>query len=588
MNNNCVYFDFYSKRIGFYFNEKEKIGTLFGCFLSVLYILFSLALFENHIYYTIKRVNVKVYDSTVYSRDIIPYININPSLINFAFGLEDPLTKNRFIDETIYSPKIYFYEKTKIDGGYNITETKELEYEICQKANFGIDYENILDNNELNSSYCLKNYNISLTGGYNYNRMSYITINIYPCKNTTENNNTCKPQNVIDSYLNGGFISLLAKDIGLNPSNFSYPVIPSLKYLHTAVDKSIYKELNIYYSLTEINTDISFWYEKFKKEQYIQFSKEYATFYFRNEMDHLHNRSEIISINIRLEDKVNIQKRVYRKMNEVFFILGGYVQVLDILFTILTLASNSLNRELQILNGIFNFNLKEKKMTLRIHSIKDFNSLVFKKNLYFPSDKQITNLNTKIPYNSNNNVSKNNLIGCDNDNNSSQVNIFNRKHNSLVIIRESDKENEKNSSVKKQKKSNFSNNKPEKDCDNNNNNNISSNYNNNINNSNNNTNNQNQNQKKKKYIYRVGSFFPKLINNDKNQSNNSILKTFIDQIYFNIFNYYCFKKCSIKRKEIELYDSGLSLYRKRMDIVNVFTLLLFSEKNCLQAEEFYF
>ena len=583
MNNIFVNFDFFSKRISFFFNEKEKIATFFGLILSLLYILIALAFFAIHCYYIIKRVNVKVNDSTTYSKDNIPNININQNLISFAFGLEDPLTNNRFIDKSIYYPKIYFYDKTKINGEYNITETKELEYEICQKANFGVDFENILDENELNNSYCLKDYNISLIGGYNYDRMSYITINIYPCKNASENESMCQPQNVIDSYLNGGFISLLATDIGLSPSNFSFPVMPSLKYLRTTIDQSLYKEFNIYYSITEINTDISFFAEKLKKEKYLQFSKEYETFLFRNEKDY-YNGNEILSITIGLEDKVHIQKRTYSKINEVFFILGGYMHLLYILFTLLAITSNSLIPELKILNSIFNFNLKEKKMTLRIHSIKDFNSIVFKKNLCFPSDKQISNLNTKIPNNNNNNVSKNSLIGCDNDNNSSQVNIFGRRRNSLVIIKENENENEKNSTFKRQSVNHpiyhFNNSKFQKI--NNNNNNNSSSFNNN--NSNNNTNNQN---KKTKYIYRVGSFFPKLLNNSKSQSSNSVFKEFLDQVNFNIFEYYCFKYCSKKRKDIELYDSGLSLYKKRMDIVNVFTLLLFSEKTCLQTEDYY-
>ena len=595
MKNIFVNFDFFSKRISFFFKEKEKIATFFGLILSLLYILFALAFFAIHVYYIIKRVNVKVYDSTTYSKDNIPYININPNLISFAFGLEDPLTNNRFIDKSIYYPKIYFYDKTKINGEYNITEKKELEYEICQKANFGVDFENILEENEINSSYCLKDYNISLIGGYNYDRMSYITINIYPCRNTSENEILCQPQNVIDSYLNGGFISLLAKDIGLSPSNFSFPVMPSLKYLRTAIDQSLYKEFNIYYSITEINTDISFFAEKLKKEKYLQFSKEYETFFFRNENNY-YNDNKILSITIGLEDKIHIQKRSYSKINEVFFILGGYMYLLYTLFTLLALTSNSLIPELKILNGIFNFNLKEKKMTLRIHSIKDFNSIVFKKNLYFPSEKQISNLNTKIPNNNNNNVSKNSLIGCDNnDNNSSQVNIFGRRRNSLVIIKENENENEKNNSFKRQSINqpicHFMNNKFQKikNTNNsssfNNNNKNNNDINNNNNNSNNNTN--NQNQKKNKYIYRVGSFFPKLLNNNKSQSSNSILKEFFDQVHFNMFEYYCFKYCSRKRKDIELYDSGMSLYRKRMDIVNVFSLLLFSEKNCLQAEDYY-
>ena len=52
-------------------------------------------------------------------------------------------------------------------------------------------------------------------------------------------------------------------------------------------------------------------------------------------------------------------------------------------------------------------------------------------------------------------------------------------------------------------------------------------------------------------------------------------------LFFYIFHYYCFG-------DIELYNLGLSVDKKRMDIINVFTLLLFTEKNCLKAEEYYY
>ena len=596
--NHFLNFDIYSKRIGFFFNEKEKIGTFFGLFLSLLYILIFLAFFAIHIFFTIKRVNIRIYDTTVYLKDI-PNINISPNLIYFAFGLEDPKKTYRFIDESIYYPKIFFYEKTKINGDINITEKKELEYEICQKENFGSDYENLLNEDELNNSYCLKNYNLSLTGGYNHNKMSYINIYLYPCINNTENNNHCQPQEIIDSYLKGGYFSILIKDIGLDPKNYTSPVIHTLQKLHTTIDKSIHKEYIIYYAITEIKTDTGLFSEKIKTEKYIQFKNEYELFYFRNESDY-YNDNEIISLEVRLEEKIYMQKRTYRKIYEVFYIIGGYMQFINIIFSLLALLSNSIIPELKILNGIFNFNLKEKKMTLRIHSIKDFNSIVFKKNLYFPSDKQLNNLSIKMPNNNNNNVSKNSLIGCDNDNNSSQVNIFNRKHNSLVIIKENENENEKSSYIVKkplfnQANKQFNGNKIYNNFNSNNNNNNTNNNNTNNNNTNNNitnnnnTNNNNTNNNeniKKKYIYRVGSFFPKLMGNDK-KSNSSILKSYIDQLYFNIFDYYCFRICSNKKKDIEMYNLALSLYRKRMDIINVFTLLFFSEKNCLQTEEIY-
>ena len=39
-----------------------------------------------------------------------------------------------------------------------------------------------------------------------------------------------------------------------------------------------------------------------------------------------------------------------------------------------------------------------------------------------------------------------------------------------------------------------------------------------------------------------------------------------------------------RNKQIELFDLGINLYRKRMDIINVFTILLMSEKIMLKLE----
>ena len=58
-----------------------------------------------------------------------------------------------------------------------------------------------------------------------YEKMSLIKINIYPCVNNTENNNQCKPKDVIDQYLTSTYFSILAQDIGLNPFNYSSPTV---------------------------------------------------------------------------------------------------------------------------------------------------------------------------------------------------------------------------------------------------------------------------------------------------------------------------------------------------------------------------
>ena len=309
---NISNFDKYSNRIGFYFNEKEKIGTFFGFILTILYISFSLILFLIFIINIINHRNLILNNSALYSKDI-PSIDISENLINFAFGLENPKTNKRFIDETIYSPKIIFYRKSKKNGELQLDEANELKYEKCKIEYFGNNYKNIFINNELNNSYCLQNYNLSLIGGINYNKMSYITIKFYPCINSTQNNHHCKPQEIIDSYLNEGYFSFLITDIGIDPSDYDFPVKPSIQNLIFNFDKSIYKDFIIYYGVTKIKTDIGFFLEKIKTEKYVKYVKDVQYSYNRE----YNKNSSICSIVLRLDDKINTFKRSYTKIYDV-------------------------------------------------------------------------------------------------------------------------------------------------------------------------------------------------------------------------------------------------------------------------------
>ena len=75
--------------------------------------------------------------------------------------------------------------------------------------------------------------------------------------------------------------------------------------------------------------------------------------------------------------------------------------------------------------------------------------------------------------------------------------------------------------------------------------------------------------------YRIHSNSSKNVEIDMNEKNN---------ININLFDYYCLGKFCKKSKPIELFDIGVSLYRKRMDIVNVFTILLLIEKIILKID----
>ena len=63
-----------------------------------------------------------------------------------------------------------------------------------------------------------------------------------------------KPKDIIDEYLTSTYFSILAKDIGLNPFNYSFPTLPLVQDIYTVIDKSFRTEFIVYFGITEIDT----------------------------------------------------------------------------------------------------------------------------------------------------------------------------------------------------------------------------------------------------------------------------------------------------------------------------------------------
>ena len=63
-------FDLYSRRIGFFYKNHEKIGSYLGLSISLIYIITSIVLFIIEIIKTIQRSEMKVYDKTIYAQEM--------------------------------------------------------------------------------------------------------------------------------------------------------------------------------------------------------------------------------------------------------------------------------------------------------------------------------------------------------------------------------------------------------------------------------------------------------------------------------------------------------------------------------------
>ena len=572
-NNKMRDLDIFAKRLGLYYNGREKIGSNFGLILTIIYILAS---FFILIYYTIsivKKEDLQVNDSTEYSSDV-PFIDLNNTdLFYFAFGVEKVGSASRFVDETIYYPKAFYYygEKGSSGGEFNTVEYRDLEIEKCKVEKFGKDYQHLFTQGEFDDSYCLSNLDMALTGGFIYDKFSTIQILIYPCHNDTDNNNHCKPQEEIDKVLAGGYFSILLKDIGLNPNNHSNPILPTIQDFYTTISKDFFRDVIFFYEITDVITDDEIFFEKKKTERYLKYDRIKESFYLRNEKEYYSGES-ICKIDIRLSDNIHVQRRAYKKFSSALSTTGGYMQMIYTLFMLLSLIPNKFKLETIIVNGLINLseNNKDANLNIKYHFDKDkrqskvinFVSVDGKNK----SNKKIQNskFNTKL----NSNFEREKLSNNNSEQNNELNNIFKMKKKDKNILSFA------NSSLNKE-------NEKEK-------------INSLIDQSINNISKIEMNPKSTGFnVINLENFsLNKGSNNfffdNKSNKKNSLIFNKSDvtekkEINFNIIEYYCLGKCfGKKRKRIDIFNKCITLYKEQMDIINIFKDFLKSRTNLLE------
>ena len=566
MDFNIKDIDMYSKNIGFYFYNKDRITSKFGFCLTIAYIFISLGLFLYYTWETIKRTNMIVHDSTMYLKETSD-INIDQNLFYFAFGVENPKTSSRFIDETIYYPKVTFYEKIKEGSTLKTIEEKEVEIERCKQEKFGDKYQNLLVQGELKDSYCINDVNRSLTKKFSFDRISYIKIEIHACVNTTDNNNHCKPKEVIDEHISGTFFSLVAKDIGLDPANYSDPIIPTLQDLHTTIDKNFFRDFILYFGLTEVQTDEGLLNEKIHKERYMNFIKTTQAFYYRDE-EHYYNGETMCEIQIKIGEDIRVHKRTFRKMTEVFAITGGYMQLISTIFKILTLLSNKLGYEIKMVNSLFNIYPKRNKIKLKYRLQNKFDDKKDKLStkqfsLYRIKNSTLSSNNNKIAIHGIDKHSVNRL-------NINDYLVNSIKFNNCLNSNSPNPNQYKNSRTSKTiTDENVS---PIED---------------NVRES---SNNYIGSKNKSKIsllnlginIFNNNSFYNK---NNIGIKNRSIFTETVEEINMkstnvkmNVFYYYLFSRCKNSKVELNLFNLAISFYKKKLDIIHLFCIILLIEK----------
>ncbi|EAR93740.2 small GTP-binding domain protein (macronuclear) [Tetrahymena thermophila SB210] len=215
--------DLFGKQINLRFQKKQTYQSNFGSFITLLIVNFIsyrfISILIDTIQGSIPQVNYserQVDDPELFQTNSISY--------PIAFAMEDPITKNYYIDETIYTvsaqlqSKYLIYNQTQIQ--YNtVWEKKNITLQPCTVQNFknpenqryylALNYTNM---------YCLPpKTNINIQGDFNSPVFQQIQFFVSKCQIN------CKSEEEINYYLMKSGLGLQLSDAYVDANQYENP-----------------------------------------------------------------------------------------------------------------------------------------------------------------------------------------------------------------------------------------------------------------------------------------------------------------------------------------------------------------------------
>ena len=355
--------DLYGFKPHLFINGYFKKGTAIGIIFSIFTWIFMIAI---TVYYCNKLfINKELTTLTsVRSATSSDYIYMNKDNFIFAYALEDP-GYNLYVDEEIYYTEVFYKHGVRNSKGqFDYSDATQLFPERCSKSYFGDQFQDLIKNFPFNNMYCIKNLNHNLTGSFAADEYSFLVLNMYPCKNTT--NKKCKTQEELDYYLDGAFFTFQYQNFIFDPNDFDEPFKPKIGDFMTTISKKYYKNLYVYLKKQLLTTDTGLIFEN-KKEDHMTLYD-----YGSDMLSFQTSSSNFMQLTFRMSLEVDEVSRSYTKAQTIISYIGGFITFLQTIFSLLTgLLTNNFIYE-KIINKIFFFKKNDENI-VKMNMLKKFN-----------------------------------------------------------------------------------------------------------------------------------------------------------------------------------------------------------------------
>ena len=170
---------------------------------------------------------------------------------------------------------------------------------------------------------------------------------------TNPNDPICKPIEVIDEQMSGYF-AFYTMDYLLDPNNYENPGQPVGKDYFSPISVGVTRNTNRYIATSIVNSNAGFLISSTKTQTYPTYKEDKETFLLDNT-----NSGFVMEFRLRKYHNDLVYDRTYKRFEKVLAEMGGFIQMIYLIFFIMTYPFVSKGYFEKLINTIYNFEIAE-------------------------------------------------------------------------------------------------------------------------------------------------------------------------------------------------------------------------------------
>ena len=219
---------------------------------------------------------------------------------------------------------------------------ENIDFEPCDQTASIFSHQ--LDYLGLSNLICLKKPNFTIKGYWDEDEIEFFDIEIKTCVNNSDQA-ICKSKEEITEFFKIKYFNIFVLQQNIDIKNYEKPMFTILQTFYTGLEIGRRKEWNNYLKKTKILTDSQIAYEKYDEID--------AYIFEEGSIDFMKSDEQLLSFNIYSSDFTQVYSRRYEKLFSLLASLGGILNPLLLIGSIIIKYFNDWKINELIMNKIY-------------------------------------------------------------------------------------------------------------------------------------------------------------------------------------------------------------------------------------------